>query len=153
MFLRSVVAAIAGSLVLAACAIPTGSTVTPSPTSAAGYRAIWESNRPANYSFVVQRTCFCAFVDPLRVTVEGDRVTALTSKGHEMEPGDPALAAVPLTVDDLLAYAEHAEQEADRSEIGYDPSLGYPTHMEIDWDSTSVDDQVTIEVRDFQPGA
>jgi hypothetical protein len=142
--------AISVTLALGACTIPTGYSVTPSPTSAAGYRAIWDSSRPSDYSFVVQRTCFCAFVDPLHVTVEGDRVTALTSDGKPIRPGNPELAAIPLTVDGLFDYAEQAEQRAAHSRIGYDPALGYPTHMEIDWDATSVDDDVTIEVRDFR---
>jgi len=143
------VVAAAMSLLLAACApvIPSPST---SPTDVAGYRAIWEANHPANYTYTIERTCFCLPLGPLSVTVQDGVVTSiLTEKGRHLHEDRGPLTAYPVSIDALFDYAEEAEARSARSAIGYDPTLGYPAALDIDWDSTTPDDDVQIQVTDF----
>jgi hypothetical protein len=137
------------SALLAACAPVFGST-TPSPSSEAEYRAIWDANHRADYSYTIERTCFCLPLGPLDVTVQAGQVTSiLTTRGKELQPDDPRLAAYPISIDALFDYVAKAEQESDRSQAGYDPTLGYPAVVEVDWDSSIPDDNITIEVTDL----
>lgn len=135
-----------------ACApvYPTATTPTSTPTDAAGYRAIWDSNHPASYRYTVERTCFCVPLGPLTVTVDnGEVVSIVTEDGKHLKPTGPRLQGYPISIDQLFDYATEAETQSARSEIGYDPTLGYPARFDIDWDSTTPDDDVQIQVTDL----
>ena len=137
---------------LAACApvYPSATTPVSTPTDAAGYRAIWDANHPASYSYTIERTCFCLPLGPLTVTVvDGEVTSILTKSGKHLRPGGPRLQAYPITIDALFDYATEAETRSARSEIGYDPTLGYPAQLDIDWTASTPDDDVQIAVTDF----
>jgi hypothetical protein len=141
---------VAALLLLTACAPVTGA-ASSSPSSEAEYRAVWDANRPASYAYTIERTCFCLPLGPLAVTVQDGQVAAIvTSGGKTLQPDDPRLAAYPISIDSLFDYVEKAEQESDRSQVGYDPTLGYPVMIDVDWDNSIPDDNITIEVSDFR---
>lgn len=132
-----------------ACAPVTDST-SPSPSTAAEYRSVWDARHPASYTYTIERSCFCVLLGPLTVTVQDGQVTAIAlADGTEVRPHDARLAAYPISIDALFDYAEEAERSSDRSKIGYDPALGYPAALDIDWDSSIPDDDVTIQVADL----
>jgi hypothetical protein len=149
---RTVLAAVALLAVACAPVYPPSTTPASTPTDAAGYRAIWDANHPASYSYTIERTCFCVPLGPLAVTVEDGRVTSIvTADGKHLKPSDPRLNAYPISIDQLFDYATEAETQSARSEIGYDPTLGYPARLDIDWTSSTPDDDVQIRVSNFQP--
>jgi len=136
-------------LLVAGCApvIPTPSAA---PTDGADYRAIWDAGHPASYTYTVERTCFCLPLGPLSVTVRDGEVTSIvTETGRHLHEDRGPLTSYPVSIDALFDYAEEAESRSARSEIGYDPTLGYPAAFDIDWDSTTPDDDVQIQVTDF----
>ena len=47
--------------------------------------------------------------------------------------------------------ADARRQRAVRVEVTYDPVLGYPTRIAIDYDATGVDDEVVYSARDLKP--
>jgi Family of unknown function (DUF6174) len=122
----------------------------PSPSTAAAYQAIWDAAHPPSYTYTIERSCFCELLGPLTVTVRDGRLASIArADGTELKPGDRRLTAYPITIDALFDYAEEAERSSDRSQIGYDPTLGYPAALDIDWDSSIPDDDVTIQVSDL----
>jgi hypothetical protein len=144
-------AVVAASLLLGACA-PVMSTTGPATPSTEGeYRAIWDAAHPPSYTYTIERTCFCLPLGPLAVTVQDGRVTSIVTKDdRRLKPDGPRLTSYPVSIDALFDYVAEAERDADQSEVGYDPTLGYPAVVDIDWTSATPDDNVTIEVSDFR---
>jgi hypothetical protein len=131
-----------------------GTTAPATPSAEADYRAIWDAGHPPSYSYTIERTCFCLPLGPLAVTVEDGQVTSIVTKdGRALKPDGPRLTAYPVSIDGLFAYVAEAERDADRSQVGYEATLGYPAVVDIDWTSASPDDDVTIEVTRFEPKA
>jgi len=127
-----------------------GTTAPATPSTEAEYRAVWDANRPSSYTYMIERTCFCLPLGPLAVTVEDGQVTSIVTKdGRMLKPNGPRLTSYPFSIDALFDYVSEAERVADRSDVGYDPTLGYPAVVDIDWTSATPDDNARIEVTEF----
>ena len=113
-------------------------------------RRTWSRQGITSYRFTVNVLCFCIDRGPFAVVVEQGRVTSVT---------DPATGAprtpdpfVPLTVEALFARIDDAiERDADEIEVRYDPTLGYPQEIAIDFIENAIDDEVTYTVSDLTP--
>jgi hypothetical protein len=114
-------------------------------------RARWAQRGPASYSITVGRSCECLaeMIGPVVVMVHNG---AIESR-HYTRDG----AAVPAqyadlfpSVEGLFGIIETARREgAAQLDVSFDPSLGYPVRIAIDWHATHADDEVTYEAKDF----
>jgi hypothetical protein len=97
----------------------------------------------------MQRTCFC----PPPVTEPGTvevRDGVVVEVAGESGPLDPLLY---LSVDGLFAVIQAAiDGGADEITVSWDPQLGYPTDLYIDYQSGAVDDEVAYTARDLVLG-
>jgi hypothetical protein len=113
-------------------------------------RATWDTADIASYTITTTVSCFCPELDgPVTVTVVDGKATTATRDGKEIPVNDPTLRGLPLTVEDLFAYIDDSAK-ADDVSVTYDPHLGYPTSIAVDWRKNAIDDEVTITVTNFQ---
>jgi hypothetical protein len=50
----------------------------------------------------------------------------------------------------VFAYAREALQTADKTEITYDPALGYPVSLNIDRIELAIDDEMSVLISGFE---
>ena len=107
---------------------------------------IWQARRAANYQYVQQRLCFCPVevVSPVLVTVSNDVVVA-RRYASEDTPIPIQLSNVWGTIDDLFRLIDRAiEEEAASLHVTYHNTLGYPTHISIDYRTSIADDEIVV---------
>lgn len=135
-----------GVLLLGGCH---GSVVAPEVSAAAR----WEARRPAAYSFVFQRVCFCLDTElvPIRLTVRNGRVVdGVPDGGTEVTgPDDPLVPRYP-TIDDLHRSLVRARQRGATFEVEYHPQWPVPVSAYIDVDRRLADDEQGWRVTDFR---
>lgn len=116
--------------------------------------ARWRSVGPSSYRYALRRSCYCPgeYIGPVRVTVSADTVFQRVY----VESGDPvpetAADAFP-TVDGLFELLTRAfDDGADRIDVTYDPELGVPIEISIDYLEDAVDDELGILVTESVRG-
>ncbi len=101
-----------------------------------GQRKLWESQRPAGYSYRFQWDCFCPaeLLEEVEIAVRGTQVVSVirAADGSPLPAGSLERYR---TVDGLFDLLEEAEERgADEIEATYDPRYGYPTRVSIDYE-------------------
>ena len=111
--------------------------------------ARWNQRGPRDYQIVVRRECFCGSVDPVRVTVIGGEVTERRYVTTD-QPVPETLAELYPGVPGLFALVADAYHRADRVDARFDPELGFPTVVAIDYVRNAVDDELTLTAGNLQ---
>ena len=135
-------------LVFASC-----DTITGPEGDLADAMARWQERGPADYSFVIQKSCECLpEVTQAREVVVRNRAVASVRYTSSMQPVDARYAADSPGVEGLFEIVDEAiEREAVRIDVTYDDHLGYPTRIEVDYSSPEVDDEVLYTISAFTP--
>lgn len=107
----------------------------------------WAARGPASYAVTVTMACFCGELsNPVLVTVRNGAVESRVYVATGA-PVNPQAAAFFPAVDGLFDVIESAmNKPAGSLDVDYDPVLGHPTRISIDWSSKYVDDEVTYTV-------
>jgi hypothetical protein len=123
----------------AACGDPSG------PSALRSHLEEWRERGPAQYTFQFQRSCFCipTATAAVFITVNaGQVVSVVREDGQPLSDAD-AQAFFRITIDSLFGIIGHAlDQDAAHLQVTYDPRLGYPTHIAIDYDAHVVDEEM-----------
>lgn len=137
-----------GLLVAAGCSDgPLG----PARDSLQANQELWSARGPASYAYVYEVNCFCASpaLDPVRITVESGVVTGAVraETGEELEGEFPTVEALFERIRDAI------DRGAYQISAGYDPDLGYPRDVFIDYRKNTIDEEFGflasgLEVRD-----
>ena len=119
----------------------------------AAQRVKWAAKRIDDYQLTFSRGCFCP--------PEGAGLVVLTVlEGEPVEwlyflSGDPVAAewqAVFPTVDGLFDFLEDAiDRGAEEIEVAFDPDLGLPTTVRVDYRLAAVDEEIGYEVEKLLP--
>jgi hypothetical protein len=143
----------AGRLIRACCALAVvaaaGCDLVSPATSADGRddlqeaRALWAAAGIRDYELTVERFCFCGLPGPVEVrVVDGTTVSVTRTENDTPVPVDEAYPDVEglfAVVDDALARRAH------RLQVTYHPTLGYPTHISIDYEEYVADEELAYE--------
>lgn len=110
-------------------------------------RARWAEVEPSEYSYAVERLCFCGFAaTPVRVTVADGVVTDRTF----VESGEPVpeqFADLFPSVDGLFEVLLDAiERGAHSIVVTYDPDSGVPLDIAIDYEFNVKDEELGFRV-------
>jgi len=108
-------------------------------------RTRWEESGVLDYRFEYRELCVCGQSAERRATIEvrGGEVVSVTGTGAP--DGWESITAYP-TIDDLFDRIEEAvRDEAAALSVSYDPDLGYPTEIIIDYDYGAEHDEVNID--------
>ena len=114
--------------------------------------ALWESQAIDDYHYTLQVGCFC-LVDvtrPVIVEVKDGQVASITY-AEDGTAADPALFERYDSIDKLFAIINEAEaQEPARLDVTYDEATGVPQSVVIDISEQMADEELYLEVSDFE---
>ena len=117
------------------------------------HRAVWISAGVVDYRYDYHRQCECGpdTVRPVRIEVLGGSVTSVTFLDDGQLLQSPTVGAF-ATIDDLFAKIDEAiESDAESVIVTYDPTLGYPTLLSVDYRREIADDEFTITASNLEP--
>ena len=147
---RGVASVFAVMLLLASLAC--GDSTGPEADRLSEQRALWEALGLEDYTYDVQRVCFCAFREGVRVTVVEGFVTGAVDidTGDVLEPHEVQWY---LTIDGLFDLLQNAyDQNAHDVQVEFDASRGYPTRIYIDYSEMIADEELGFTLlSDVQP--
>ena len=120
----------------------------------AAARARWEAADISSYTFEFRRLCFCGtdVTGRMRIEVEDGSVLMAVY----VDTGEPVSspAVTPPTIDDLFAEIGDAiDRDAFSLIAEYDPELGYPIDVSIDYLEFAVDEEMAFQVFAFDSGS
>lgn len=110
--------------------------------------ARWQRAGLDSYVFAVQRMCFCTIesLGPVRVRVENGTVVERVQVDSSA-PVSPTYAELFPTVQGLFDLIRSAhEQNAHEVRVTYDPALGVPMDVWIDYIEFAADDELGMRV-------
>ena len=118
-------------------------------------RIKWQDANIVHYRYNIFVSCFCAFRDDMPMTVEinnGEVVSITSVKGNVITPSDSLYEVVKnyAGMDALFTQLKDASAEADKVEVTYDPTYGFPTILAIDQIEQAMDDELYITVDNFE---
>lgn len=139
------------SLVLIGPATAAQSVVTAHSTLSA--RQNWELTAPRDYGFVLDRRCYCAGPNRVRIQVRDGKVAAVEDLDTGKVLTDPASLRQYPTIDQVLEQIDQAmTRHPDNLTITYDRHLGYPARVYIDYSYRMADDEVDYRISDVVIG-
>jgi hypothetical protein len=114
----------------------------------ANYR-LWQRQHTTTYDYVLERYCFCAFFGAYAVSVRADTVYAAIRLEDDEPVTQEALQYFP-TINGLFDVVAEAIEKADRLDVEYDPTRGYPTRIDIDYLKNAIDDEIVYQAGNVQ---
>ena len=111
-------------------------------------RRRWESKRPEEYSYSLNKICLCPYpvLYPLTVTVEGDARSALSSDGKTV----PDSVRVE-SIEQLFTLGSGAIRQAASVYVIYDARWGVPSRLSIGRWEGSDEGEVSYSVEILSP--
>ena len=117
----------------------------------AANRSVWEAASIASYEYRYEKTCDCHRDTPAEtiVTVENGLIVGVRYDR------DDYLEEIPVaegnyrwfrSIDDLFDLVEAAMGSAATLRVTYEPALGYPAYIYIDYDHAMVGEEVELQV-------
>ena len=119
------------------------------------HRALWQANRPQDYSFELTPLCFCPqeYVQPVRIRVANGVVASVTYVESGKTPDHDRFERY-VTVDGLFAVIQEGiDRKASRITVSYDPEIGYPKDVSIDYVANMADEEYAFTAANYSPGA
>ena len=104
----------------------------------------WVAKGPLAYQYRLTQICFCApeYTRSFTVRVSARSVVDIRDA---MTGAAPPSGYVGRTVPDLFAVLHDAlGRNADQIDVEYDPELGYPTRIKVDYDKQAADEEIEI---------
>lgn len=140
------------AFLVAATALACGSNPAQDDLDAA--RARWEAEGVTSYTMVTRRLCYCGNTDSVLVEVEQGRV--VSARRQLEEGGDQPIPVGErpdtLTVERHFAAIQDAiDQDADSIKSDYDPLLGYPVSVWIDYRENVADEELGLQINELTP--
>jgi len=108
-------------------------------------RQRWASAGMHDYEFDFQRNCFCApeATEPVHILVRRDAIVSVV-RTRDGQPASTTFGVWP-RVDELFAdVQQRVDQHAERLDVRYDPTFGYPLSVVVDIAATTADDEYSL---------
>ncbi|MBN4005177.1 DUF6174 domain-containing protein [Nostoc sp. LPT] len=130
---------------------------TPAPSSLAleqfkiNYR-LWRRQKISNYRYEFTRSCNCLpkATEPVIIKVRNRVTTSITYKASQ-KPAEAELFQQYNTIPKLFNIIRDALiRKAANLTVQYDPILGYPTQINIDYNSQIADDEIFFTISNLQ---
>lgn len=115
----------------------------------------WNEANINHYSMQVGVSCFCPFADvnPITVEVRDNQVVSMMgANGVEILDTDPLYAILMnyATVDNLFTWTGQALADADKADVTYDATYGFPSSVAVDHITEATDDEIWVDVSNFE---
>jgi len=118
--------------------------------------AKWQDAGIEHYSFSLSILCFCPFSEnmPLAIEVRDHAVVSMHfPDGRAVPESDPGWEhfARYATIDRVFSELKlELDGRSDEVVADYDPVYGYPTRIALDVIKNAIDDELTLEVSNFE---
>lgn len=116
------------------------------------HRRLWDEAKITEYRYTLKVGCFCPpeVVAPVIAHVRDGQPVSLTYKESGAAVASTFLANYD-TMDELFRVIESAiDSRADMIKVAYDPELGYPKTIGIDYDKRAVDDETSWTISNVE---
>ncbi|MFN8410924.1 MAG: DUF6174 domain-containing protein [Anaerolineales bacterium] len=116
----------------------------------------WEKANIKDYRFSLYIGCFCAFRNQMPLTVEvknGEVISMTYSDGSIVTNTDPSFETFSSygTIDRIFSVLKAGQSgDADEVTVTYDTAHGFPSEIYFDFIKDAVDDEVSIQVSNFE---
>jgi len=104
-------------------------------------RARWNAQRITDYTFTLQRLCFCGETRPMRVTVRNGEVQSVVPVGELLPLPGPVAEWYPSITGLFDIVADAIAMPAGSIEARYDAVYGFPLEIAIDYWINVADDE------------
>ncbi len=116
------------------------------------HRRLWDKQKITEYRYTLKVGCLCPpeVVAPVIAHVRDGQLVSLTYKESGTAVASTFLANYD-TMDELFRVIESAiDNRADVIKVAYDPELGCPKTIGIDYDKRAVDDETSWTISDVE---
>jgi hypothetical protein len=116
----------------------------------------WRDAGITRYRYSLSVGCFCAFRDRMPLTAEvrqGEVVSLVYADGTALSPADADYEFLSryAPMEGLFAVLEAGlSGEADEVTVTYDPAYGFPRTIHLDVIEEAIDDELSLEVTNFE---
>lgn len=113
---------------------------------------LWRQQKIPNYSYEFTRSCYCfpKATELVIIQVRNGVTTSITSK-ETGKPVDAQLFQKYNTIPKLFNIIRNALiRRAANLTVQYDPIIGYPTQINIDYDRRIADDEIFFTIKNLQ---
>ncbi|MBH8565529.1 hypothetical protein I8748_25700 [Nostoc sp. CENA67] len=115
-------------------------------------RNLWNKQNISNYRYTFSNSCFCIpdARGPVIIEVRNGETTSITSV-ETGQPVDPQYFQQYNTIPKLFNVIQDGiNRNAYSLDVRYDARLGYPTQINIDYDSQIADEEIYLTIENFQ---
>ncbi|MBD2692239.1 DUF6174 domain-containing protein [Anabaena catenula] len=115
-------------------------------------KKLWNRQNVSKYSYQLTRSCFCTKEarGPVIIEVNNGMTTSVISV-ETGNPVDPELFKQYDTIPKLFSVVKDAiARKADSLTVKYNPKLGYPTQINIDYSAQMADEELYLTVENFK---
>ncbi|MFM8370499.1 MAG: DUF6174 domain-containing protein [Chloroflexota bacterium] len=115
----------------------------------------WTDAGVSHYRYDLVIGCFCPFSQdmPLTIEVKDGQVVSITNvEGVLLDASNPSYQYYLeyATIDLLFAELKSEMAEAEELTVAYDPQYGFPSEVWIDRIKLAVDDEMSLQVTNFE---
>ncbi|MEH1863829.1 MAG: DUF6174 domain-containing protein [Nostoc sp.] len=115
-------------------------------------RYLWNQQNISNYRYTFSNGCFCIpdARGPVVIEVRNGQTTSITSVATG-QAVNPEFFQNYKTIPKLFNVIQDAiNRQAYSLNVSYSPKLGYPTKIEIDYNSQIADEEIYLTIENFQ---
>jgi len=114
------------------------------------HMALWQRSNFASYQYVFRKQCFCGPLDDIVVVVLNGQVSQAYHLMSGIYLSAQELAYV-LSIEQLFSTIQDAiDRKAFKLNVTYDPQLGFPQFISIDYSQNVADDEIAYTARNVQ---
>ncbi|MBI3170773.1 MAG: hypothetical protein HYZ22_20010 [Chloroflexi bacterium] len=115
----------------------------------------WQDANIAYYRYDLFIGCFCPFYQDMPLTIEvknGEVASIARADGTFVDASDPnyEFYVKYATIDRLFAELKSETAQAEEVVVTYDPQYGFPVNVSIDVIKLAMDDELSLQVTNFE---
>ncbi|MCC5617356.1 DUF6174 domain-containing protein [Nostoc sp. CHAB 5836] len=113
-------------------------------------RGLWDKANISNYRYTFSNSCFCIGEarGPVVIEVRNGQTTSITLDG---KPANPQYFEKYKTIPKLFNVIQDAiNRKAYSLNVQYNSKFGYPTQINIDYNSQIADEEIYLTIENFQ---
>ncbi len=116
-------------------------------------RRLWNNQNISNYRYTFSNGCFCIpeARGPVIIEVRNGKIKSITSVATGQPVQNPEYFQKYNTIPKLFNVIQDAiNRKAYSLDVAYNPRLGYPTQINIDYNSQIADEEIYLTIENFE---
>ncbi|MFN6513658.1 MAG: DUF6174 domain-containing protein [Nostoc sp. CreGUA01] len=116
-------------------------------------RRLWSNQNISNYRYTFSNGCFCIpeARGPVIIEVRNGKTRSITSKETGLPVENPEFFKNYNTIPKLFNVIQDAiNRRASSLNVDYNPKLGYPTQINVDYNTQIADEEIYLTIENFE---